>query len=58
MVERGDRHALVEMRDIHFFLDSHHVGSFEAVLQFAGAGDGAVWLRRHSPGDADLYLAW
>jgi len=55
VMERG--RAIVSMEEIHYFLDSHHVGVFEGVLKFAGVR-GAVLIDVRGRGAADLLLTW
>ena len=55
VVELGPGELVVRMRDIHYFLDSHHVGVFEGVLRHAKV-EGEVRIKTHSPTDADLLL--
>lgn len=52
-VARGE--MIVKLRDVWYFLDSHHVGVFEGVLRFAKL-EGAVTVRVHGPASADLRL--
>lgn len=53
----GERRIVVRMRDIHYFLDSHHVGVFEGVLRHARV-QATIQLRARSPADADFLLSW
>jgi uncharacterized protein (TIGR02265 family) len=53
----GERRIVVRMRDIHYFLDSHHVGVFEGVLRHAQV-QGEVKLLAHSTSDVDFLLTW
>lgn len=53
----GPGRIIVRMRDIHYFLDSHHVGVFEGVLKHAGLS-GEVSIASTSPSDADLLVTW
>lgn len=53
----GERRLIVRMRDIHYFIDSHHVGVFEGVLRHAKV-DGKVQIAMRSAADADLLLEW
>jgi uncharacterized protein (TIGR02265 family) len=53
----GERRIVVRMRDIHYFLDSHHVGVFEGVLRH-GKVEGTVQLASRSTSDADFLLSW
>jgi uncharacterized protein (TIGR02265 family) len=49
--------AVVRLEDVHYFLDSHHVGAFEGVLKFAGV-KGRVRIAVRERGAADLLLEW
>ncbi|MEO6601544.1 MAG: DUF2378 family protein [Polyangiaceae bacterium] len=49
--------CVVSLREVHHFLDSHHVGVFEGTLQHAGA-IGSVRIARRSDVAADLLLEW
>ncbi len=49
--------AIVRLREIHHFLDPHHVGVFEGVLRFAGV-EGTVRIHALSRSDADLLCEW
>jgi uncharacterized protein (TIGR02265 family) len=53
----GPTWAVVRMDKVPYFLDSHHVGTFEGVLRFAGV-QGTVRIASRSPSSADLLLAW
>ena len=55
--DAGERRLVVRMREVHYFLDSHHVGVFEGVLRHAKV-DGKVQIAATSPSDADLLLEW
>jgi uncharacterized protein (TIGR02265 family) len=49
--------AVVRLEDVHYFLDSHHVGTFEGALKFAGVA-GRVLIASQSRTCADLLLEW
>jgi uncharacterized protein (TIGR02265 family) len=49
--------AIVRMEEVHYFLDSHHVGAFEGVLKFAGVR-GTVLIDIRGSAAADLMLTW
>jgi hypothetical protein len=49
--------SVVRLEDIHYFLDSHHVGTFEGVLNFARV-EGRVSIAKRSRAAADLLLEW
>jgi len=57
VVESGVRRVIVSLDDVHYFLDSHHVGAFEGVLKRAGKR-GRVLIARRSRSAADLLLEW
>lgn len=57
VVESGPRRVVVGLDDIHYFLDSHHVGAFEGVLKRAGVR-GRVSIARRGRAAADLLLEW
>lgn len=54
----GPGRAEVRMRDIHHFLDSHHVGVFEGVLHYAEVEEPRVLIDMRSVHDADLLCTW
>lgn len=56
--EEGEGRVVVRLRDIHHFLDSHHVGVFEGVLRYAKVQDGRVRIDPISRSDADLLCEW
>lgn len=49
--------AVVRLEDVHFFLDSHHVGAFEGLLHFANTR-GSVRICSYSPSSADFLCTW
>lgn len=49
--------SVVRLEDVHYFIDSHHVGAFEGVLNFAGV-KGHVLLAKRGRAAADLLLEW
>jgi uncharacterized protein (TIGR02265 family) len=49
--------SVVRLEDIYYFIDSHHVGAFEGVLNFAGV-KGQVLLAKRGRAAADLLLEW
>lgn len=57
VLSSGPGRAVVRLEEIHYFLDSHHVGTFEGVLKYAGV-QGRVLLAMRSPSAADLLLEW
>jgi uncharacterized protein (TIGR02265 family) len=57
LLEIGSGYAIVRLEEIHYFLDCHHVGTFEGALRFAGV-DGSVKLRAHGEASADMLCQW
>lgn len=57
VIERGERFAVVRLSNVHYFLDSHHVGVMEGVLRYAGVR-GHVRVRPMGPGAMDYLLTW
>jgi uncharacterized protein (TIGR02265 family) len=57
VLEHADEYMIVRLDQIHYFLDSHHVGTFEGVLRFAGVS-GKVRIRSYTPTRADFLLEW
>lgn len=57
VLEEGDGRMVVRLEQVHFFLDSHHVGVFEGALRHAGVR-GRVRIHQHSDTAADLLLTW
>jgi len=55
--DNGARWTVVRLDKIVYFLDSHHVGTFEGLLRFAGV-KGAVRIASRSPTSADFLLTW
>ena len=49
--------AVVRLEQVHFFLDSHHVGVFEGALHHAGVR-GQVRIDQQDPTTAELLLTW
>jgi uncharacterized protein (TIGR02265 family) len=56
-LDTGPRWAIVRLDRVPYFLDSHHVGTFEGILRFAGV-TGSVRLAGRGPMSADLLLTW
>lgn len=50
--------AVVRLEQVHYFLDSHHVGIFEGALRFAGKRETSVRICEHSTTAADLLCSW
>jgi uncharacterized protein (TIGR02265 family) len=57
VVESMPGRSIVRLEDIHYFLDSHHVGTFEGVLNYARVR-GRVRIAMRSRSAADLLLEW
>lgn len=49
---------IVRLRDVHTFVDSHHVGVFEGVLRYAEVADPQVTICSYSATNADLRLTF
>lgn len=48
----------VSLEQVYYFLDSHHVGTFEGVLRFAQAKNPRVAIRMRGPQAADVRCSW
>jgi hypothetical protein len=57
MADRGPTWAIVRLDKVSYFLDSHHVGTFEGVMKFAGV-EGAVRIASRGAATADFLLRW
>lgn len=57
VTETAPRRIVVSLDEVHYFLDSHHVGVFEGTLDYAGV-DGTVRFHRRSETSGDLLLQW
>jgi uncharacterized protein (TIGR02265 family) len=57
MIENGPHHAILRLEEIHYFLDSHHVGTFEGIMRFAGK-QGTVRICSYSTTAADFLCEW
>jgi uncharacterized protein (TIGR02265 family) len=57
ILQTSPRSAVLGLRNVHHFLDSHHVGVFEGTLQYAGVS-GRVKIASQSETSADLLLEW
>jgi uncharacterized protein (TIGR02265 family) len=53
----GPSWMVVRIDRVPYFLDSHHVGTFEGVLRFAGA-QGTVRIATRTASSADFLLSW
>jgi uncharacterized protein (TIGR02265 family) len=57
VTESHRRRMIVSLDDLHYFIDSHHVGAFEGALKRAGV-QGHVSIARRGRGAAELELQW
>jgi uncharacterized protein (TIGR02265 family) len=57
VLETRPGRAVVRLEDVYYFVDSHHVGTFEGALKFAGVA-GRVLIASKSRVCADLLLEW
>jgi uncharacterized protein (TIGR02265 family) len=57
VIEFGKHSAMLRLEDIYYFLDSHHVGSFEGIMRFAGK-EGHVRICSYSSTAADFLCTW
>jgi uncharacterized protein (TIGR02265 family) len=57
VLEAASGRSVVRLDDIYYFLDCHHVGAFEGVLNYARTG-GTVRICSRSRSSADLLLEW
>jgi uncharacterized protein (TIGR02265 family) len=57
VLDTSERSMILGLRDVHHFLDSHHVGVFEGTLKYAGVS-GRVRIASHGATSADLLLDW
>ena len=57
VLETSPRSTVLGLRDVHHFLDCHHVGVFEGTLQYAGV-TGRVRIASKSATSAELLLEW
>lgn len=57
VIDHGDSFAVVELRDIHYLLDSNHVGAMEGLLRPLGLSP-EVRIRAIGPGHAQLLVRW
>jgi uncharacterized protein (TIGR02265 family) len=58
IVEAAPGRAVVHVEEIHYFLDSHHVGVFEGVMRLAGVEAARVQISPISRTSADLLCTW
>ena len=57
VLSQGATWATIRLELVHYFLDSHHVGTFEGVLKYAGV-EGTVKLASRGAASGDLLLTW
>jgi uncharacterized protein (TIGR02265 family) len=57
IIESLPERMVLRLEDIHYFLDSHHVGAFEGAMNYAGVR-GKVLIAVQSRSTADLLLEW
>jgi len=57
IVERGQRHAVVRLTDVHLFMDCHQVGVLEGTMRHAGV-KGSVRIRPLGPGAMEYLCSW
>jgi uncharacterized protein (TIGR02265 family) len=55
--QRSERSLEVTLEDIHYFIDSHHVGAFEGAVKHAGE-QARVRIQRISAAQAVLLVEW
>ena len=57
VVERAPGRIVVRLEELHYFIDSHHVGAFEGAMKYAGA-EGRVLVAPRGKASADFLLEW
>jgi uncharacterized protein (TIGR02265 family) len=57
VIEHGDGFAIVELREIHYLIDSNHVGAMEGLLRPLGLKP-EVLVHELGPGHAELLVTW
>jgi uncharacterized protein (TIGR02265 family) len=57
VLDSGPRWVTVRLEKVCYFLDSHHVATFEGVLRFTEV-HGTVRMANRGPASADLLLTW
>jgi uncharacterized protein (TIGR02265 family) len=57
VLAKGATWATVRLEKVYYFLDSHHVGTFEGVLKYSGV-EGTVKLASRGAASGDLLLTW
>ena len=56
-LDSGDHHYVLRLKQLYYFLDSHHVGAMEGAMRYAGA-EGQVRLRSTGPLEIDFLCTW
>jgi uncharacterized protein (TIGR02265 family) len=56
VVRQSERTVVVRL-EVPYFIDSHHVGAFEGILEYAGV-KGSVRIAKESETRAELLLEW
>ncbi|MFZ5890645.1 MAG: DUF2378 family protein [Myxococcota bacterium] len=57
VLESKPRSMILSLENVHYFLDSHHVGVFEGTLEHVGVR-GRVRIASRSSSAADLLIEW
>ncbi|MDB4987683.1 MAG: hypothetical protein JWN04_2861 [Myxococcaceae bacterium] len=57
VIEFGHRSVTLRLEEVYYFLDSHHVGTFEGIMKFAGK-EGTVRICSYSATAADFVCTW
>lgn len=57
VVDQGDGFAILELREIHYLIDSNHVGAMEGLLRPLGLKP-EVRVYERGPGHAELLVTW
>jgi uncharacterized protein (TIGR02265 family) len=57
VVAASEHRAIIRVRELHYFLDSHHIGVFEGTLRHAGV-KGTVKICAYGPAEADILCSW
>lgn len=57
VLSRDEHSITVRLQDVHYFLDSHHIGVFEGLLRHAGV-EGSVRIATRSSSDAEFLLTF
>ena len=57
VLSSGPTEMVLRFDEVHYFLDSHHVGALEGALKHAGV-DGRVLIHSRSRSSADFLVEW